>query len=364
MQVESDVDDGAFFSRLAERGVTRRRFLQYCAGLTAVLALPTRYAARVAEALAKVDKPGLIWLEFQDCAGNTESFLRARDPSVGDLVLDLLSVDYHETIMAAAGDQAEDAKKVAMDKGPYLVVVEGSIPTGADGAYCTVGGKSAEQLLKEAAKGSVGIVAVGTCAAFGGLPAASPNLTSAVGVSDVVSGVPIVNLSGCPANAENITATLVHFLTFGALPPTDGQNRPLFAYGERIHDACQRRAHFDAGQFALEWGDEGHRKGWCLYKLGCKGPETFHNCPVARWNGGTSWPVQSGHGCVGCSEPHFWDTMSPFYERLPRVPGFGVESSADRIGLGVVAGTAIAFAAHGVGKAVQNKVQPAKEEEH
>ncbi len=259
--------------------------------------------------------------------------------------------------MAAAGAQAEAAKQASLAKKPYLVVVEGSIPTGAGGAYCTIGGKSATQLLKEAAEGAAGVIAVGTCAAFGGLPAADPNPTGARGTGDVISGVPIVNLSGCPANADNITATLVHYLTFGELPATDGSNRPLFAYGERIHDACQRRAHFDAGQFALEWGDEGHRKGYCLYKLGCKGPSTFHNCPSIRWNGNVSWPVQAGHGCVGCSEPHFWDTMTPFYNRLPRVPGFGVETTADEIGLGIVAGTAALFAAHGIGKAIQHRVR-------
>jgi hydrogenase small subunit len=347
--------DGPLLEVLARRGVSRRKFLQYCATLTSVLALPPRFAPRIARAFAQADKPSLIWLEFQDCAGNSESFLRARDPTVADLVLDVLSIDYHETIMAAAGHQAEAAKDAAIERGGHLVVVEGSVPLGQDGVFCTIAGKTAVQHLEEATQGAAAVISVGTCAAFGGIPAASPNPTGAVAVSDVVSGVPLVNLSGCPFNADNLTATLVHYLTFGELPATDGLGRPLFAHGERIHDFCQRRGHFDAGQFALEWGDEGHRKGWCLYRLGCKGPSTFYNCPAIRWNDGTSWPIGSGHGCVGCAEPHFWDTMTPIYARLPDVEGFGVDTTADKIGVGILAGTAALFAAHGVAKVVQHR---------
>ncbi len=348
---------------LASRGVTRRSFLAFCAGVTATLALPSVFSERVAEALQSADKPSLIWLEFQDCAGNTESFLRAHDPGVADLVLDILSVDYHETIMAAAGAQAEAAKAAALEAGGQIVVVEGSVPTADGGVYCTIAGKTALQHLEEAAVGAAAIINVGTCASFGGIPAASPNPTGALGVPDVIKNVPIINLPGCPMNVDNLVGTIAHYLTFGALPATDGQGRPLFAYGQRIHDNCERRAHFDAGQFALEWGDEGHRKGWCLYKLGCKGPSTFHNCPSIQWNGGTSWPIGAGHGCVGCSEADFWDAMSPFYERLPKPPGFGVTTNADRIGLGVVAATAIGFGAHGVAKVIQHGVSNGRAEE-
>jgi hydrogenase small subunit len=339
--------------RLERNGIDRRKFLKYCAGLTSLLCLPDVYTPRVARALQETTKPGLIWLEFQDCAGNTESFLRSRNPGVADIVLDVLSVNYHETIMAAPGAAAEAAREAAIEEGGYLVVVEGSIPLADGGVYCTIGGKTARQILDETVANSGGVISIGTCSSYGGIPAASPNPTGAVGVRELVGDVPVLNLPGCPANADNITATVVHYLTFGALPAADSEGRPLFAYGERIHDHCERRAHFDAGQFALEWGDEGHRKGWCLYKLGCKGPATYHNCPSVRWNGGTSWPIGAGHGCVGCSEPFFWDTMTPFYRRLGPPPGFGVETTADTIGIGVVAATAAGFAAHGVGKIVQ-----------
>jgi hydrogenase small subunit len=138
--------------------------------------------------------------------------------------------------------------------------------------------------------------------------------------------------------------------------------RPLFAYGKRIHDHCERRSHFDAGQFVQEWGDEGHRQGWCLYEMGCKGPGTYHNCPTVRYNEGTSWPIMAGHGCIGCSEPGFWDTMTPFYQRLPEVSGFGVETTVDEIGLAATAVTVAGVAVHAIGSAIRKKMAaPASE---
>jgi hydrogenase small subunit len=347
-------------ARLADAGVDRRAFLKFCAGVTAVLALPPRSAPRVASALAKVTRPVVVWLEFQDCAGDTEAFVRSRDPSAADLVLGLISLDYHETLMAPAGMAAEQARDAAIAKGGHVLIVEGSVPVGIPGS-CTIGGRTASDILTTAARGAAGIINVGTCSAFGGIPNAHPNPTGAVKVEDVVSGVPVVNLSGCPVNADNLTATIVHYLTFGAFPAADEFGRPLFAYGELIHNTCPRRGHFDAGQFALEWGDEGHRNGWCLYRLGCKGPETSHNCPSVQYNEATSWPVAAGHGCVGCAEPHFWDTMSPFYDRLPHVDTEGFELTADRLGLTIVAATAAGFALHGIGKAVQHRVGTARD---
>jgi len=349
---------------LEEHKISRRDFLKFCTIMAGTLALPASYAPKIAEALEKAKKPTLVWLEYQDCAGCTESFLRSSRPSVAQIVLDILSVDYHETIMAPAGKQAEKSFEEAIAEGGHIVVVEGSIPTADGGVYCTIGGKSALELVRKATKKALAVIAVGNCASFGGIPAANPNPTGAKGVMEVVSGVPVVNIPGCPFNADNLTATIVHYLTFGSLPATDGLRRPLFAFGKRIHDHCERRAHFDAGQFVEAWGDEGHRKGWCLYKMGCKGPETYHNCPDLRWNEGVSWPVGSGHGCLGCSEPGFWDTMSPFYKRLPQVPGFGIEATADKIGLGLVGITAAGIAAHAIGSAVRAKVaKPAKEGE-
>jgi hydrogenase small subunit len=336
--------------RWEARGISRRDFIKFCSSMTAALALPLGMMPRIAEALEADNRPPVIWLEFQSCSGDSEALLRANQPTAAELILDYLSIEYAEVIMAAAGHQAEEAKWDAVEKykGKYIAVVEGSIPMKDDGVYCCIGGETALNIARKVCGSAAATIAVGSCAAFGNIPAAAPNPTGAVGVKDAVPGATVLNLPGCPLNAENLTAAIVHYLTFGKLPATDRLGRPLFAYGKRIHDNCERRAHFDAGQYAESFGDEGHRKGWCLYKLGCKGPETFHNCPTVRYNEGVSWPVMAGHGCIGCSEPQFWDTMTPFYRRLPQVPGFGVEATADKIGLGLTAATAAAFAAHGV----------------
>ncbi len=340
-----------FLDELERRGVSRRDFLGFCGVMGSVLALPTRVGAQIAEAVARSDKPPLIWLEFQDCAGDTESLLRASRPSVAELVLDTLSIDYHETIMAAAGEQAEAARAATMEKyrGKYIAVVEGSIPTAEGGIYCTVGGRTALDIARDVCGNAAATIAIGTCATYGGLPAAAPDPTGALGVADAVPEAKnVINLPACPANVENLTATIVYYLTFKKWPPVDRYGRPLFAYGKLIHDNCERRAHYDAGQFVEAWGDEGHRKGYCLYKMGCKGPVTNHNCPTVGWNGNTSWPVACGHPCIGCAEPNFWDRMTPFYVHTAGVPGFGVQSNVDKVGTWAVAGVGAAFAAHGL----------------
>jgi len=273
------------------------------------------------------------------------------------VILDLLSVDYHETLMAAAGSQAEEALDgvVKNSAGQFIAVVEGSIPTGADGGYCTIGGRSALDIARNVCSKAAATIAMGTCATYGGLPAAAPNPTGALGVADAVPGVKnLINMSACPTNAANITALLVYYLTYKHWPPLDGFRRPLFAYGKTIHDNCERRAHFDAGQYVEMWGDDAHRSGACLYKMGCKGPVTHQNCPTVRWNEGTNWPIGCGHPCIGCAEPDFWDKMTPFYQHLPDVPGFRAGTGVDTVGAVATAGVAAALVGHGVLKGIQN----------
>jgi len=348
---------------LKQRGVSRRDFLRFCSAMTAAMALPASFAPRVAQALDQVKRPTLVWLEMQSCTGDTEALLRSANPTVAEIVLEILSVDYHETIMAAAGHQAEGAldKTIADFKGNYICVIEGSISTKDGGIYGTTGGKTHLERARQVCGGALATIAVGTCAAYGGIAAASPNPTGAVGVMEAVPGTTVINLPGCPVNADNLTATIVHYLVFGRIPALDSHGRPLFAYGKRIHDNCERRPHFDAGQYVEQWGDDAHRKGFCLYKMGCKGPATFHNCPSQRYNEKTSWPIAAGHPCAGCSEPHFWDTMSPMYKRLPNVPGFGIEHTADKIGLGVAAAAGAAFAVHGALNALRKDKEPVDE---
>jgi hydrogenase small subunit len=350
------LQDGVW-TALDRRGVSRRDFLRFCSVMTAALALPLSFAPRVVKALETARRPSLVWLEFQDCAGNTESALRASHPSFADIVLDLLSWNYHETVMAPSGKAAEKSlhDTVVGEKGTYIAVVEGSIPLASNGSYCTIGGRAAIDIAREVCSNAYATIAVGTCATYGGIPAAAGGITGAVGVGQAIPGLKLINLSACPMNGANLAATIVHWLTFKELPAADELGRPLFAYGDRIHDHCPRRAHYDAGQFVQEWGDEGHRQGWCLYKMGCKGPNTNYNCPQIQWNDGTNWPIGVGHGCVGCAQPNFWDTMTPFYRTLPSVPGFGVETTAEELGIGVVATVAGLTAAHAVASVVRQR---------
>jgi hydrogenase small subunit len=348
---------------LERTGITRREFLAFCRDLSIVLGLSTVAGKQVAAALQQVKRPSVIWLQLQECTGCVESVLRTAEPTIGNLLLDLVSLDYSHTLMAAAGHAAESAKEAVMKAnfGQYLLVVTGSIPTKDGGVYTVVGGRTAQDLLEEAAKGAAAILAVGACAHWGSVQAARPNPTGAVGVRDIIKNKPVVNIAGCPPIGDVVTATVVHFLTFNRLPDMDAEGRPLFAYGARIHDQCPRRANFDAGQFVEVFDDDAARRGWCLYKVGCKGPATFSPCPIFQWNTRTSWPIGAGHPCIGCTEPHFWDTMSPFYERLPDVGGFGVEQRVDILGaalaLGATAGVVAHAAATGIHQARERKRQ-------
>jgi len=336
-------------AHLESRGVSRRDFVKFCGEMAVILGIGSTAAPRVAKALQSLKRPSVIWLQLQECTGCVESVLRTAEPTIGDLVLDVVSLDYQHTLMAGAGDAVEKAKQAAMaaNKGQYLLIVTGSIPTKENGIYTTIGGRTAKDVLEEAASGAAAILALGACAHWGSIQAARPNPTGAVGVRDIIKNKPIVNIAGCPPIGDVVTATAVHYLTFGRLPAVDGEGRPLFAYGKRIHDQCSRRAHFDAGQFVQAFDDESARKGWCLYEVGCKGPATFSPCPIFQWNTRTSWPIGAGHPCIGCTEPNFWDTMTPFYGRLPNVGGFPVERRVDTIGMALALGAAAGVAAHG-----------------
>lgn len=349
---------------LETRGVDRREFLKFCGEITAMLGLSSLLTPKVARALQELRRPSVIWLQLQECTGCVESALRTDSPSIGDLILDLVSLDYNHTLMAAAGSAAESALHDAMEAnaGEYLLVVTGSVPLNEGGIYTTIGGRTAKEILEEAGEGAAAVIAVGACAHWGNIQASRPNPTGAVGVDRIIKDKPIVNIAGCPPIGDVITATVVHYLTFGRLPALDPDRRPLFAYGARIHDQCPRRAHFDAGQFVQAFDDEGARKGWCLYEVGCKGPAAFSPCPILQWNSKTDWPIGAGHPCIGCTERAFWDTFTPFYARLPGVAGFGVESTADTIGaalaVGALAGVTAHAAASGVQRARQAKRLP------
>ena len=295
---------------LERAGVSRRNFVQLCTTLmiTAPIGLSITQKAtawEVAKVVGKAKRPSVIWLHFQDCTGCSETLLRTSRPDVADLILNIISLDYHETLMAASGYQAEAALKQAVEDnlGKFVLVVEGSIPTKDQGQYMKLAGKPALQVLKEVAQKAAAVVAIGSCASWGGVPSASPNPTGATGVDSILTEKPVVNLPGCPPNPYNLLAVVLEYATMGRLPALDDKNRPKFAYDRVIHDHCPRRAHFDAGRFAREFGDEGHRQGWCLYRLGCKGPVTHAACSTRHFNEVPDvWPIGIGSPCVGCTE--------------------------------------------------------------
>jgi len=260
---------------------------------------------QVADIVGKARRPSVIWLHFQDCTGCTETLLRTSAPDAAHLILDIISLDYHETLMAASGAQAEAALRQAIEENvnKYVLVVEGAIPAKDDGIYLELGGRPGVQVMREVASKAAAVIAIGSCASWGGIPSADPNPTGAVGVDSVISGKPIVNLPGCPPNPYNLLAVVLEYVTMGRLPALDEFNRPKFAYDRVIHENCPRRAHFDAGRFAAAFGDEGHRKGWCLYKLGCKGPITHAACSTRHFNEVPGvWPIGIGAPCLGCTE--------------------------------------------------------------
>ncbi len=336
--------DMSLLETLRRQGVSRRSFLKFCAATASLMALPPTMVSAVAEALAKAKRPSVIWLSFQECTGCTESLTRSHTPTVENLIFNAISLDYHHTLMAASGTAAEAARESAMKEfyGKYLLIVDGSIPLKDDGVYSTIAGRTNLDLLHEVAKGAAAIVSVGTCAAFGGIPHANPNPTGAVAVSDIIKDKPIINVPGCPPIPVVITGVLVHYLTFGTIPDLDDKGRPLSFFGDSIHDRCYRRPFYDQGKFAKSFDDEGARNGWCLYELGCKGPTTHNACATVKWNGGVSFPIESGHGCLGCSEPDFWDAGS-FYTALS-MSAEPTKVVAAAAGIGAVAGVAVAVA--------------------
>jgi hydrogenase small subunit len=341
--------DETLEQRLKRQGITRRGFLKFCAAVASSMALPQSMVPAIAAALGSVTRPSVIWLSFQECTGCTESFTRAHLPTIESLIFDAISLDYHHTLQAAAGHAAEEAREMAMAqfKGEYLVMVDGSIPLADGGIYSTIAGVSNIDMLRDTVANAAAVISVGSCAAFGGLPNAQPNPTGAVGVGELmkmgeIATKPLINVPGCPPIPVVITGVVAHYLTFGTIPELDHLQRPISFYGDTIHDRCYRRTFYDQGKFAETFDDEGARLGWCLYKLGCKGPTTYNACATTKWNEGTSFPIESGHGCLGCSEPKFWDAGG-FYEALSEPTGALGTAAKVAVGAGAAAGALSAW---------------------
>lgn len=344
---------------LEENGFSRRDFLKWSAAMAAMLSLPTSFTPLIAEAAEVSDRLPVIWLHLAECTGCSESLLRTDTPSIDSLIFNYINLQYHDTLMAAAGWQAEENYEEALEKfkGRYILCVEGGVPMGLDGKFLTLGphAESGYEKLKRSAKDAAAIISVGTCSSFGGVQAAYPNPTNAKAVYEVINK-PVINVPGCPPSAKNIVGTILYVILFGTLPSVDNFNRPKWAYGLRIHDLCERRGRFDAGEFVEEFGDRGAEEGFCLYKVGCKGPYTFNNCSRERFNQHTSWPVQAGHGCIGCSEPDFWDSMKPYEKPLAdrKYDSVVADATADKYGITILTIAGIAIAAHAAISAIKN----------
>jgi [NiFe] hydrogenase small subunit len=308
-------EEKEFYERLERKGISRRDFMKFCGVLTATMGLSSSFIPKVAEVFAAPkQRPPVIWLHFAECTGCSEGVLRSMYPWIDELVIDILDIAYHETIMAACGTQAEDVLHSSVKKynGKFICVVEGAIATKYNGAYGKIAGRTFLDIAKDVCPKAAAVICIGTCATYGGIQAAKPNPGGYKGVGDAL-GIKTVNISGCPPNPINFVGTVVNYLLLGKLPALDDIGRPLFAYGQSIHDQCSRRSHYENDEFVEEFGSEEAKMGYCLYKMGCKGPDTYNNCPIAKFNEGTSWPVEAGHPCIGCSEPDFWDKMTPFF---------------------------------------------------
>lgn len=361
MESETRLQGPSTWDVLREHGLDRRTFLKFCTTMTATMGLEATFVPNVVHALESKPRIPVLWMEGLSCTCCTESFIRSSHPLIADVILNLISLDYHPTLQAAAGFQAEEiiAKTIREKPGQYVLAVEGNAPLADGGVYCLEGGRTFADRLKEAADKARFVVAWGNCASAGCVQAAAPNPTKATPVGKMVTDRPVINVSGCPPIPIVMTGIITYILTFERLPELDRLGRPKMFYLQRIHDKCFRRAFFDAGQYVHAWDDEGARLGHCLYKMGCRGPTTYNYCSTFKWNDGVSWPIGSGHGCIGCSEPGFWDD-GPFFQRLANIPQIGIDSWPETVGKVVAGAAAIGAGAHAVSAIARNTVKPSE----
>jgi hydrogenase small subunit len=354
---------GGFYEVLEARGVSRRDFLKYCGSVAAMLGMSELMAPQVASAIEKgATLQPALWLAQGLCTGCTESMAQVDTPDVPTIVLDLLSLNYWETVMAAAGDQAEANIKATVEKGGYIAIIEGTIMTGFGGNTLRIAGKPAIEELLEVCSKAAAVIAVGSCAVDGGWVVGNPNPAGGMGTSQFLTekGVktPVVNLPTCPVNPEWVVAMVVDVLLLGEL--ADGsilkklneKGEPKLIFGQTIHDNCPRRGHFENNEFVEAFGTQAEVDGWCLYKVGCKGPQTFTNCPLVRWNHRYSWCVESGSPCIGCgtatpgqTKGNWVDAGTPFLSRLANV-----NTTVNPVVVGEVlaAATAAGLVVHGI----------------
>ncbi|NLE03071.1 MAG: hydrogenase small subunit [Fibrobacter sp.] len=287
-------------------GTSRRDFLKFCSVVATAIGLGPAGGFKVLAALTSANRPVVLWLHFAECTACTEVLLRATNPYIDDLLLDTVSVDYHETLMAGAGSTVHDilVETAAKNSGNFICVVEGAIPTKDNGVYGTINGKTMLSIAEEICPKARCIIAIGACASFGGIAAAAPNPAGAKNIIAALKHLnlpPVVTVPGCPPNPVSFVGVISYYLLNGRLPPTDQYLRPKFAYENTVHHTCPFVDSIDPVT------------GRCLMSVGCKGPNTYNNCTVVKYNNGTNFPMNAGHVCIGCSEPNFWDINTPFW---------------------------------------------------
>ncbi len=301
-------------------GISRRSFLKAATGTAAGIGISQVFNPAFVSALTKaLEKHPVLWLQGQGCTGCSVSVLNSVDPHIADVLLKVISMEFLPTVMASEGETAMEHLYKMADKykGKFSLGIEGAIPLAADGKYCIVGELDHHEitmldLVKDLGPKAGSVLAVGTCAAYGGIPAAEGNVTQATGVMDVFKKynikTPVVNIPGCPPHPDWVVGSIAHLLTKG-IPELDEDGRPLVFYGENIHENCPRLEQYEAGEMSKTLSDP---KG-CRMDLGCKGPDTYANCFGKKWNSGMNWCVDNSV-CIGCVEPGFPDSASPFYE--------------------------------------------------
>ncbi|MCK8113993.1 hydrogenase small subunit [Anaerosoma tenue] len=375
---------GAIYDLLAVRGVSRRDFMKYCGYVAAMLGLTEAAAPQIAAAVEKGAKlKPALWLNGGSCTGCTESMAQVDSPDVATIVLELLSLNYFETIMAAAGEYAEKNVDDTIEAGNYLLIYEGAVMMGEDGNTLLVNGHKGKDILEKAAAGAQAILAVGACAVDGGWVYAHPNPAGGIGVQSFLDSVkvatPVVNLPCCPTSPEWVVAMVVQwllvaeddpatFLDKTALLAKDYRDNyrdadvtllyPEYIVGSTIHDNCPRRGHFENGEFVTEFGSPEEAMGYCLYKVGCKGPQTYTQCPITRWNRSVSWCVQSGAPCIGCGGLNWVDNNAPFFKRLSSMQMGDTLGNVQPGSVGAVVGgvAAAALVAHGLGMKAAGRI--------
>ena len=297
--------------------LTRREFLRAQAMAAAALGLSASGLTRLEQVLAAEGAAPVVWLQAQDCTACSVSLLNSvRYATVDGLLLNTIDLNFHTTVMAAAGDLAVAAAQDTLNQGGYILVADGAIPTLEGGRYCYLWeGMTALDGVKAFAAKASWILAVGTCASYGGVCAGTPNPTGAQSVGQVLGNPSkLINLPGCPPHPDWMVGTIAYLLGEGVAPALDSYRRPTGYYGERVHEECPLNdRYYEEGIFALYPGATG-----CLRKQGCRGPSTRADCPQRRWNAadagvGVNWCIGAGGPCYGCTEPTFPDGMSPFF---------------------------------------------------